>query len=267
MKLRSHRVIIININDMSKVLIQANPVFSRDVLHDKTIYVAELFSDTIQGEGIFTGQVSTFLRVQHCSLNCGYCDSNEVWRFGNPYSIEEICDLFEQNGLIEKFRDGQHLVFTGGSPLKQQLNLIDLVDLFIKRYGFKPYIEIENESVLPPHTKMIEYVDCWNNSPKLSSSGNTLRSRYKSEVIRRLSELDNSWFKFVVTSNEDWVEIERLFLEPELIKRSQIILMPEGSTREELFDTRELTVQIAIREGVRYSDRLHIILWDKKTGV
>jgi len=45
------------------------------------------------------------------------------------------------------------------------------------------------------------------------------------------------------------------------------ILMPEGAMRDELNRTRELTVDIAIRENVRFSEREHIVLWNKKTGV
>lgn len=388
---------------MSKILIKSNPDFNRDVDSNLYLEVAEMFGDTVQGEGVNTGVPATFLRLQHCTLNCGWCvvagtqilmsdfsykniedieigdvvktytkkglvdtavintlkrssidtvlvstknnkiqcsidhrfvsylnhtdskkiqrrlvqakdslnsvvktmfdgleevlkvedmekrdvftlttdqgyyiannflskncDSNEVWRYGNPYSVTEILKIWEENNFIERFRDGQHLVLTGGSPLKQQLGLIALIEEFIDRYGFKPYIEIENEAVLPAHPQMIKYVDCWNNSPKLKSSGNTSRARYKPDVISQLSRMNNAWFKFVVTEDSDWEEIKTTFIDSDLIRRDQIILMPEGATREELEDTRELTVNIAIREGVRFSDRQHVTIWNKKTGV
>lgn len=252
---------------MSKILIKSNPNFSKDV--DSNIYleVAEMFGDTVQGEGINTGVPATFLRLQHCSLNCGWCDSNEVWRSGNPYTVKEILDIWAENGFVKKFEEGQHLVLTGGSPLKQQLNLIELIRQFIERFGFRPYTEVENEAVLKVHPMFANYIDCWNNSPKLKSSGNTARARYKPDLISQLSKMNNAWFKFVVTEDSDWDEIKRDFLDTDLIRRDQVILMPEGATREELEETRELTVNIAIREGVRFSDRIHIILWNKKTGV
>lgn len=252
---------------MSKILITGNPGFQKSLGQGENLFVAEMFGDTIQGEGVNTGVPATFLRLQGCTLNCSWCDSESVWRFGNPYSVDEICDIFEVNGFVEKFKNGQHLVLTGGSPLKQQLELIALIERFIDRFGFKPYIEIENEAVLRVHPKMIGYVDCWNNSPKLASSGNSSRARHKSDILRTLSGFPNSWFKFVVTDNKDWNEINTHYLMPDLIRRDQIILMPEGATQEELAFTRELTVQIAIREGVRFSDREHVIIWNKKTGV
>lgn len=253
---------------MSKVLIKGNPTFKKSVPADSIfINVAEFFCDTIQGEGVNIGIPAAFFRVQGCTQACIWCDTQEVWRFGNPYTIEEIFKIMEDADLIRKFKEGQHFVFTGGSPLLQQKKIIALIEAFIDVYGFKPYIEIENESVLLPNDKMIEFVDCWNNSPKLENSFNARDFRYQPTVLRRLSSLPNSWFKFVVTGDTEWKEIEEDFLKPGLIKKDQVILMPLGATQEELFLNRESVIEIAVRENVRYSTREHIVLWNKKTGV
>lgn len=248
-------------------MIKSNPDFQKGLTSGADLFVAEMFGDTIQGEGFSTGVPATFLRVQNCTLNCSWCDSQTVWKFGNPYSINEILTLWEENGFVEKFREGQHLVLTGGSPLKQQQNLVILIETFIERYGFKPYIEIENESVLMPSLKILHLVDQWNNSPKLESSGNTRRAAHKPDVLKCLSELGNSWFKFVVTDDEDWDEIKTNYLDTCLIKKEQIILMPQGQDREELNLTRGLTIDIAVKNNVRFSDREHIVVWDRKVGV
>jgi organic radical activating enzyme len=70
-----------------------------------------------------------------------------------------------------------------------------------------------------------------------------------------------------VTGFEDWNEINEVFLLPKLIKKHQIILMPEGCSREEIKKHQEIAVEMAVRHNVRYSDRLHIQLWDKAVGV
>lgn len=253
---------------MSKVLIAGNPTFKKDIpTNDIFIDVAEFFCDTIQGEGINIGAPAAFFRVQGCTQACIWCDTQEVWRFGNPYTITEIFKIMEDADLIRKFREGQHLIFTGGSPLRQQKKLISLVKSFIKTYGFKPYIEIENESVLVPFDEMIEFIDCWNNSPKLENSFNAKDFRFQPTVLKQLSSLPNSWFKFVVTGDTEWAEIEEDFLKTGFIRKDQIILMPLGATQEELFPNREKVIEIAVRENVRYCTREHIVLWNKKTGV
>lgn len=258
---------IVSLELMSKVIIEANPAFKKVVPDtDRYIDVAEFFCDTIQGEN-FVGWPAAFLRVQHCTQNCIFCDSREVWRFGNPYTFDELFGLMEEVDLIHKLRVGQRLVLTGGSPLLQQKKLISFLKEFIKKYRFKPYIEIENESTLMPEEEFIKLIDCWNNSPKLENSCNPIDLRYQPDIVVKLSSLENSWFKFVVSCEEDWREIKKEFLDANLIRKSQIVLMPLGATRAELFANREFVLNMAVRENVRYSTREHVVIWDRKTGV
>lgn len=256
--------------NMSKQIIASDPSFKRDVNCDPqfSLKISEFFMDAIQGEGISIGAPAAFLRLQGCTLNCIFCDSKSVWKFGNPYSFGELFDMMEKSGLIERLKNGTHLVLTGGSVLKQEKQIEQFLYAFMIKYKFKPFIEIENECTLMPSTNMVgDLIDQWNNSPKLENSQNKKTVRYKPEILKALSGLSNSWFKFVVTDEASWEEIELDFLEPGLIRREQIILMPEGESRKALEKTRMLTAEIAIREGVRFSDREHVILYDLKTGV
>lgn len=250
-----------------KTIIPATKQYAIPSVERHTLNISEFFYDTIQGEGINTGIPSAFLRLQGCTLNCIWCDTKEVWGFGNTYSFNEVFKLIDATDLIQKFKSGMHLVLTGGSPLLQQYQLTDFFAQFKKRYGFIPYIEVENEAVLPVATDFKYLVSCWNNSPKLSNSGMTKYIRYKPGRILQLSRFKNSWFKFVISDENDWREIEDDFILPKLIKREQIILMPEGATWEELVQNRMQVVEIAIKNQVRYSTREHVVLWDKKTGV
>lgn len=193
------------------------------------------------------------------------CDTLDVWPHGNEYSFEEIFSKMESVNLISRFRQGQHLILTGGSPLKQQGRLTDFLLAFVDRYEFVPYIEVENEAVLLPEPKFSVFVDQWNNSPKLSNSGMKKRARIKPDVLQVMDGYRNSWFKFVIQREEDWKEIEEDFLP--YMSRNRVILMPEGQTQDQLLKSREIAANIAIREGVRFTDRLHITIWDRKTGV
>ena len=224
---------------MIKQLIKANPLIPKDFVDDDGLglFVSEFFYDSIQGEGITTGQPAAFLRLQGCMLNCQYCDTKAIRDKGNLYSYTELFGLIDKDSsnLFRALEAGQHLVITGGSPLKQQQRLIGFLQAFIDEYGFKPFIEIENECVIFPETDLIRLVDVWNNSPKLENSGNPYLIRYKPGVLKMLSCLKNSWFKFVIcNAEEDWKEIEMDYLTPKHILKSQIILMPQGKTRKEI---------------------------------
>jgi len=256
---------------MIKPLITAFPDFRKPVpINEPFLNIAEFYYDTIQGEGINLGQPAAFLRMQNCSLNCWYCDTEEVWRKGNPYIFSELFNLMEMetNGrsLIDALKEGQHLIFTGGSPLLQQDSLSEFIQEIESRYDFIPFMEIENECAIMPNNTMQAYISCWNNSPKLSSSGNPTALRYKPEILKVLSEQCDSWFKFVISDPDQWMDIYANYIKPKLIRKNQIILMPQGATREELEANREMVLEVAIANNVRYCTREHIVLWDKKTG-
>lgn len=250
---------------MPVTLIQQKPDFHKVVILENKLAIAEMFCDTLQGEGVTTGIPSTFLRVQGCTLQCVWCDTLEVWPYGNEYTFDEVFKLFEDAGMIDKFQKGQHLILTGGSPLKQQSQLVKFIHEFIDKYGFKPYIEVENEAVLLPSPDFEGLVDQWNNSPKLANSGMKERVRLKPQIISHMAALHNSWFKFVVQNEDEWKEIEKDYLP--LININQVILMPEGQTQAELAITRPIVADLAIKHGVRFTDRLHVTIWNKKTGV
>ena len=254
---------------MALSIIKAFPERDKTVWDTNTSYlkVSELFCDSIQGEGITTGIPAAFLRLQGCTLNCQWCDTASVWKTGGEYSFFELFELMDQADLPRKLSEGQHLVITGGSPLLQQPVLIKFFNKFKEIYDFLPFIEVENECVIPPLRELQDMVSIWNNSPKLMNSAMIWKLRYKPEVIGFMSELNNSWFKFVISDPQDWEEIKNDFLERELIRRNQIILMPEGATRDVLERNREFVVDIAIKNNVRYCTREQIILWNDKIGV
>ena len=251
-----------------KQLIEGYPKEKRIARDDGSskLRIAEMFYDTIQGENI-VGVPATFMRMQGCTLNCVWCDTVEVWRQGNPYSVDELIEMCDDKGLIERWRNGQHLILTGGSPLIQQKALVEFIEKIKKNFGFKPFIEIENECVLMPNDDMLRLVDLWNNSPKLNNSCNPVVVMYNPTILKILNNLHNSWFKFVITSEEDWEEIKEKFITPGLIDRKKIILMPEGVTREELQQHYDIVVKLTVEENLRMTDRLHVTIWNKKTGV
>lgn len=252
---------------MPHTIIQQKPTFDKKVEGEDKLAIAEMFSDTIQGEGPNAGVISTFVRLQGCTLKCVWCDTLDVWPHGNEYSFEEIFEMWEKVDLIDRLEKGQHLILTGGSPLKQEQRLFNFIVQFIQRYGFKPYIEVENEAVLMPSQQFVDIVDWWNNSPKLSNSGMKPRVRIKPDVLKFMGQLPNSIFKFVVASQQDWEEIENDYIIPGFITKDKIVIMPEGQTQEELAKTREMAADMAIQHQVRFTDRLHVTIWNKRTGV
>ncbi len=226
-----------------------------------TLDVSEFFYDTIQGEGYGIGYPAAFLRLQGCTLNCQWCDTD--WRRGWRYTYEELFIQIDKSNVISRFKNGHRLILTGGSPLKQQDRLVWFLHMFKKRYGLLPIIEVENECTLIPDNDLIDNVIIWNNSPKLASSGMKRVARYKPRVLETFKYLGKEKivvYKFVVTCDQDWEEILMDFIDPGYVKKFQIILMPLGDTKEELEKYRSIALAMAIKHGVRYSTREQVIL-------
>lgn len=77
--------------------------------------VKEVFQ-TIQGEGLFAGAVTTFVRFAGCSLHCEYCDTRYSWNcngledIGVPVILERILEIYDRP---------RHICITGGEPFEQ----------------------------------------------------------------------------------------------------------------------------------------------------
>lgn len=253
---------------MSKILInfKTSPV-EPIIITDHFLRVSELFTQTLQGEGVYIGAPATFLRTGGCHVGCKFCDSTLIWRNSKSFKLSEILDILFREGVIDRFREGEHLVITGGAPLLQADAVVKFIEEFEREFNFIPFIQVENECTIDPPEKLINYVSCWNNSPKLKNAEVEQYKRYKPRVIKKMSSIDNSWFKFVVGSLEDWDEIEMYYLKPKLIKKDQIILMPKGYCQDELSETRLMVAELAIEKNVKFSDRLQITLYNTKVSV
>ena len=238
---------------------------------DNFLAVSELFFKTFQGEGRFMGHPAALLRLKGCGLRCNFCDSTESWNKGGKYSFEELFELMDDSGCIDYLKKGAHWVVTGGQPLLQQERLFSFFGYFRQRFDFLPFVELENECTIAIDFKLDEFIQQYNNSPKLENSGVEREVCYNVEAIKQFEALSipskKIDFKFVITKQTDWDEIERDFIEPKLIKRNQIILMPEGKTKEQLEENRLWVAELAMTKEVRYSDRLHILLYGNRKGV
>ncbi len=76
----------------------------------------ELFT-SIEGEGLFYGTKTLFVRLAGCPFTCFYCDTKESLPVdsGTEYDIESACGLIDENLVPNTFK----VNFTGGDPLLQ----------------------------------------------------------------------------------------------------------------------------------------------------
>ena len=109
----------------------------------------------------------------------------------------------------------------------------------------------------------------WSTSPKLSISGEAWEKAIKADVARQYSLIPNThlYFKFVVQDEQDLKEVDAA---REAYARAgvtgDIYLMAVGATQEGQAKTSSQVADMAMKNGFKYSPRLHVDLFGNKWG-
>jgi 7-carboxy-7-deazaguanine synthase len=229
--------------------------------------VSEIFY-SIQGEGQTMGIPSVFLRLGGCNLLCEShnwrCDTIEVWKKSKSIEFHNVLD--EQ--MVNELRNGAHLVITGGEPLMHQSHILEYMKWFTLTHKFTPVLEIETNGTIQPDPFLNWYVDYWNVSPKLSTAGeqNSEELRINKVALGMFNTFSkNVIFKIVISCEEDLDEAKQKIIP--WVSKNHIVLMPAGSSQDELNKTRPMVAQMCKDNCYKYSERLHVVIWNLKTGV
>jgi organic radical activating enzyme len=228
---------------------------------DDRLAVSEVFQ-SVQGEGASAGLPCVFLRLSHCNLRCGFCDTKYTWDFQH-YRIE---DEVHVEGLADVARrvlafEPERLVITGGEPLIQAGALVKLLTVLPAALA----VEVETNGTFAPPAELAARVTQWNVSPKLANSGEPLVRRVRPEALAALLATGRAWLKLVIGTLADADEAEALLVTTAW-PRERVLLMPLGSTRAELVERAPLVKGEALRRRVGYSPRLHVEQWDGERG-
>lgn len=222
---------------------------------------------TIQGEGLHTGKPSVFMRLSLCNLHCTWCDTPYTWNWENTPWESSTGKKFKKEELILNVTTEhllpllcaypcQNLVITGGEPLLQQEQLAVL----IRNLPIGWSVEVETNGTIIPSA--LEDFTCisYNVSPKLSHSGNSGKLALRPDSLRWFSECRQAVFKFVLSTPADLAEV-KLIQSQFMIPSGRILLMPRGTTSQEIKSSTKEIVELCLSEGYRFSDRLHVHIW------
>jgi len=227
------------------------------------VKISEIFY-SVQGEGVLLGTPSVFVRTSGCNLRCTWCDT--------PYTswTPEGEDLGPA-AILEEVRryPAGHVVVTGGEPMIAP-GIVELTGL-LRVAGLHITIETAGTVFYPVACDLMSI------SPKLANStpgereggrwaAQHNRLRLNFAVLRRLMEAHDYQLKFVVAQPEDLTEI-RTVVEQTKAPRTRVVLMPEGTCAAVLRERGLWLVEIAKREGYRYSPRLHVELYGNIRGI
>lgn len=209
------------------------------------------------------------------------CDSYASWdpRFKDLSPMlttdavaERICEIIPFN----EWRD-EHLVITGGEPLLGwQRAYPDLLNHPKMKNLKEITFETNGTQKLTPEFK--HYLGEWNAeswdreitfsvSAKLSCSGEARHEAIQPEVVCEYEEVGYTYLKFVVATEEDAEEA----IETVDIYRSEgftgpVYLMPVGGVESVYTLNNRRVAELAMKNGLRYSDRLQVPLFKNEWG-
>ncbi len=217
--------------------------------------IAEIYR-SVQGEGFLTGVPSVFVCASGCNLRCWFCDTPYTsWRpEGRDMAIDEIVAQVEE-------WETEHVVVTGGEPMLYA-ELIPLCGR-LRATGRHVTIETAGTLFLPVACDLMSI------SPKFASSAPSAewhahwhrrhqRDRHRPEVIRRLVADHQYQVKFVIDSLEDLDSVQEYLAEIPEISRDRVLLMPQGTERDELAKRSAWLRPYCEAEGLVFCPRKHI---------
>ena len=216
--------------------------------------IAETFY-SIQGEGATAGLPAIFVRLQGCTVGCGWCDTKYSW---DPAAGREV----ELPALLDEVAafPCRRVVITGGEPLESAL----FPPLAVALSGSGYVVEVETSGTSAPAAETDAGIQ-WNVSLKLSGSGVPESTRVNPDAIRTFLAR-GAWWKFVVGEPGEIGEVLQL-AERFALPRERVLLQPEGLRAEALAARTPWLVEACKTHGFRFSPRLHILIWGAKRGV
>ena len=169
------------------------------------------------------------------------------------------------------YAEKQDIVFTGGEPLIHHKDevLINTIEYFISR-GHRVHFEsngtIEVDFEKYPIYKKVSFTI----SVKMANSGEPIHKRWKPEVVSSyLRNTENSFFKFVLTKKQ--IDSFQEGYQDEIITFLKMIptfavvyIMPQGEVSRQLVENGKAVYEYCLEKGFRYSDRLHIRMYESR---
>jgi organic radical activating enzyme len=214
------------------------------------------------------------------------CDSTSQWLWrGEDKDFQYLIDRWKEEGIYDDIKNGTiHIIWTGGEPtikghqeairnfiwywksVDPSINKIESGGL-IHTDAITAFSEIEtNGTVYIDHPLWIQLnqINC---SPKLSNSGMTEKQRINPEAIKRIMQHNNYQFKFVISNEEDVLELFRDFVVPFSIPLKNVVCMPGLDDVANFEERTQFVLEMAKKYKFRGLTRLHIAAWNKTLNV
>jgi 7-carboxy-7-deazaguanine synthase len=214
------------------------------------------------------------------------CDSYASW---HP-EFKHLSPFYEPDEIVEKIMamlpyqrwEDEHLVITGGEPLLKWQNIYPELLSHPKMQSLKE-LTFETNGTQPLTPEFRHYLLDWVLNPrwgkrghdaltfsvstKLSCSGEPRERAVRPSVLCEYQEIGYTYLKFVVATEEDAEEaLETLDIFRAEGFQGPCYLMPVGGVESVYSMNNRRVAEFAMKNGLRYSDRLQVPLFKNEWG-
>jgi organic radical activating enzyme len=224
--------------------------------------------------------IKAFEKYEELPLVSTGCDSYASWHpdfkdLSPMLTSEAIADRIAEIIPFGEWRD-EHLVITGGEPLLGwQRAYPDLLNNS-KMRGLKEItFETNGTQRLTPEFK--GFLTKWNSevgkeltfsvSAKLPCSGEKWEEAILPEVVCEYEEVGTAYLKFVIATEQDFADAECAIAAYRSAGfKGHVYLMPVGGVESVYAMNNKNVAILAMKHGLRYSDRLQVPLFKNEWG-
>ena len=226
--------------------------------------------------------IESFQKYEELPLVSTGCDSYASWHpafkdLSPMLTSEAIADRISEIIPFGEWKD-EHLVITGGEPLLGwQRAYPDLLD-HPKMKSLKE-ITFETNGTQKLTSEFKNYLGVWKGLPrqhreitfsvsaKLPCSGEKWEEAILPEVVCEYEEVGTAYLKFVIATEEDFEDAKRAVIEYRRAGfKGHVYLMPVGGVESVYALNNRRVADLAMKEGLRYSDRLQVPLFKNEWG-
>lgn len=230
-------------------------------------------------------EIETFFKYEELPLVKTGCDSYASW---HP-AFKDLSPMLTTDAIVERIMEiipykewrDEHLVITGGEPLLGwQRAYVDLLS-HPKMQALKE-ITFETNGTQPLTQELQDYLrwgeDSWIHnrgyfaltfsvSAKLTGSGERREDAIKPEIVVDYERFGYTYLKFVVATEsdaEEALEVTKIYRDAGF--RGPVYLMPVGGVESVYSLNNRRVAELAMKHGLRYSDRLQVPLFKNEWG-
>ena len=226
--------------------------------------------------------IESFMKYEDLPLVSTGCDSYASW---HP-DFKDLSPMLTSEAITDRIMEilpqdywvDEHLVITGGEPLLGwQRAYPDLLD-HPKMAGLKEItFETNGTQKLTPEFK--QYLDTWTGLPKqrreitfsvsakLPCSGEKWEEAILPEVVCEYEEVGTAYLKFVIATEDDFDDAVTAVIEFRKAGfKGHVYLMPVGGVESVYALNNKNVALLAMKHGLRYSDRLQVPLFKNEWG-